>query len=326
MTRFKDFVPQGVIPAGLLAFDADFAIDAVETRRHLSCLAATRGVSAITVNGHASEVHACSFDEQARLMDIAGDEIGDRMPLISGVYADGSHTAAKLARMAQDRGASALLVFPPHSLGMGGVQCRPEMALAHVARIAEASDLPLVLFQYSGELAYRLETTVRICEEMPSVAAIKDWSDPKRHEQNIRTLHGLSRPVKVLSTNSSWLLGSLVVGVDGILSGAGSVIADLQVALFKAVQAKDLARAQALAERVWHTTEVFYRDPFGDMHNRMKEALVLLKRQNRAVVRPPLVKLTEAEITRIGAGLQAAGIGHDGAAGLEHAQRMEAAE
>ena len=37
---------------------------------------------------------------------------------------------------------------------------------------------------------------------------------------------------------------------------------------------------------------VFYADPFIDMHNRMKEALVLLGKLPRAVVRPPLVKIT----------------------------------
>ena len=44
---------------------------------------------------------------------------------------------------------------------------------------------------------------------------------------------------------------------------------------------------------------MFYADPFIDMHNRMKEALVLLGKLPRAVVRPPLVKLTDAEIGRI---------------------------
>jgi 4-hydroxy-tetrahydrodipicolinate synthase len=44
---------------------------------------------------------------------------------------------------------------------------------------------------------------------------------------------------------------------------------------------------------------VFYADPFIDMHNRMKEALVLLGKLPRAVVRPPLVKITNAEIVRI---------------------------
>ena len=48
---------------------------------------------------------------------------------------------------------------------------------------------------------------------------------------------------------------------------------------------------------------MFYADPWADMHNRMKEALVLLGRLPRAVVRPPLVKLGRAEIDRIRAAL-----------------------
>jgi 4-hydroxy-tetrahydrodipicolinate synthase len=44
---------------------------------------------------------------------------------------------------------------------------------------------------------------------------------------------------------------------------------------------------------------VFYADPAVDMHNRMKEALVLLGKLPRAVVRPPLVKITAVEIERI---------------------------
>jgi len=46
-------------------------------------------------------------------------------------------------------------------------------------------------------------------------------------------------------------------------------------------------------------TQVFYANPFVDMHNRMKEALVLMGRIPRAVVRPPLVKIQPAEIERI---------------------------
>jgi 4-hydroxy-tetrahydrodipicolinate synthase len=53
---------------------------------------------------------------------------------------------------------------------------------------------------------------------------------------------------------------------------------------------------------------VFYADPFVDMHNRMKEALVLLGRLTRAVVRPPLVKLGAAEIERIRVALVDAGL------------------
>jgi 4-hydroxy-tetrahydrodipicolinate synthase len=113
-------------------------------------------------------------------------------------------------------------------------------------------------------------------------------------------------------------MSSLVMGADGLLSGAGSVIADLQAALFKSVKAQDLKTAQELADRIYHTTEVFYANPFGDMHNRMKEALILLGRlDGQAVVRPPLMKLTETEIARIAEAMTAAGIARDGAAGLQ---------
>jgi len=317
MARFGDFVPSGVIPACLLPFDDDFAIDAAEYRKHLRDVASVRGLAAVTVNAHASEVHACSPDEQRRVLDLTLDEIGDRLPVVNGIYADGSHAAAELAAMAAAQGASALLVFPPNSLAMGG-QLRPEMALAHVQRIADASDLPIILFQYplAGGLGYPFETLLRIVETVPRVRAVKDWcNDPMLHERHIRTLQGLGRPVNVLTTHSSWLMSSLVLGPKGLLSGAGSVIADLQAALWRAVEAKDLATAQTLNDRIYPVVQAFYAPPFLDMHNRMKEALVLLGRLKRAVVRPPLMKLPAAEIARLAAALEAAGVTAAGAVG-----------
>ena len=152
---------------------------------------------------------------------------------------------------------------------------------------------------------------LRLAEAVPSIRAIKDWSgDPMTHERNIRGLQGLSRPVTVLTTHSAWLMSSLVLGCKGLLSGAGSVIADLQVALFEAVRANDLAGARAINDRIYPLAQAFYAPPFLDMHNRMKEALALLGRLPAAVVRPPLVKLPAAEIERLKQAIAAAGVGH----------------
>lgn len=315
MARFKDYVPHGVIPATLLAFNEDLSIDEAETRRHLRHVAAVKGISAITVNGHASEVHACTFDEQRRILAVSAAEIGDRVPLINGVYADGSLEAARIARMAEQEGASALLVFPPNSMSMGG-QLRPEMAEAHFKRVADATDLPIILFQYPAQigLGYPFDTLMRLIEGIPQIRAIKDWcADPALHEKHIRTLQGLKRPVTVLTTHSAWLMASLCMGANGLLSGAGSVIADLQVALFQAVRAKDLRRAQAINDRIVPLQQAFYAPPFLDMHNRMKECLVMLGRQKRAVVRPPLMKLSDTELKRLSDALRHAALGTEGA-------------
>jgi 4-hydroxy-tetrahydrodipicolinate synthase len=103
-------------------------------------------------------------------------------------------------------------------------------------------------------------------------------------------------------------MSSLVMGCDGLLSGAGSVIADLQVGLFEAVRANDLARARAINDRIYPLAQAFYAPPFLDMHNRMKEVLALLGRLPPAVVRPPLVKLPEKEIERLRRATAAAGL------------------
>jgi 4-hydroxy-tetrahydrodipicolinate synthase len=125
---------------------------------------------------------------------------------------------------------------------------------------------------------------------------------------HIRLLQSLPRPVNVLTTHSAWLFSSLVLGCNGLLSGSGSVIADLQAALFAAVRGNDLAEARRINDRIYPLARVFYADPWIDMHNRMKEALVLLGRLPRAVVRPPLVKLGRAEIERIRLALAEAGL------------------
>jgi len=144
---------------------------------------------------------------------------------------------------------------------------------------------------------------------VPTIRAIKDWAgNVPQHEMHIRELQSLPRPVNVLSTHSAWLFSSLVLGCNGLLSGSGSVIPDLQAALFKAVQGNELAEARRLNDRIYPLAQVFYADPWVDMHNRMKEALVLLGRLPRAVVRPPLVKLARAEIERIRDALLAAGL------------------
>jgi 4-hydroxy-tetrahydrodipicolinate synthase len=224
------------------------------------------------------------------------------------VWADGSLEAARIARMAEDGGASALLVFPPAPFTLGQ---SPAMAVEHFRRIADASGLPIIAFQYplaTGQ-GYPRETLLKMIEEVPTIRAIKDWSgNVPQHEMHIRELQGLDPPVNVLTTHSAWLLPSLVLGCNGLLSGSGSVIPDLQAAMFEAVKAGDLATARRINDRIYPLARVFSAEPWANMHNRMKEALVLLGRLPRAVVRPPLAKLGGAEIARIRAALIEAGL------------------
>ena len=304
------FEPKGVIPACLMPFHADMRIDERAYRAHLEDLALVRGITGMTINGHAAEVHALTLEEQQRAVVTTMDVLGGRLPVIVGVYTESSLEAGRIAAHAQAEGASALLVFPPAFMFLGG-HLRPEMIHEHLRHIAGASDLPIILFQYplASQLSYPLQTLLDLCNAFPTIRAVKDQiGDGNQHERQIRELKALSKPVATLTTHSAWLLGSLALGCDGLLSGAGSVIADLQVALFEAVQAGDLVTARAVNDRIYPTVRAFYDAPLLDMHNRMKEALVLLGRMDQAHVRPPLMKPSAAEIAMIGRLLAEAGL------------------
>ncbi|HEV8643110.1 MAG TPA: dihydrodipicolinate synthase family protein [Methylomirabilota bacterium] len=299
----------GIMPANILPFRADLSIDEPAYRTHLGWLAATRGVTGIVANGHAAEVSSLSREERRRALAIALDQVGPKCPVVAGVYADGTQEAVELARDAQAEGAAGVLVFPP-TLFMWGAQLKPDMAIRHFSEIAAKVDLPIIVFEYppASGIGYSPETLARLAE-IPGVAAVKDWSnDIVAFELNLRALRRTGRPVAMLSSFTMSLMASFLLGADGAISGMGSVVADLQAELFEACQKGDLDGARRLNDRLEPLVGVFYAPPFVDMHNRMKEALVLLGRIPAARVRPPLTPVSAAEREAIKRALAAAGL------------------
>jgi len=299
----------GVMPANILPFKADLSIDEPAYRRHLRWLADARGVTAIVANGHAAEVSSLSREERKRALGIAVDEVGSACPVVAGVYSDGTAEAVELARDAKALGAAAVLVFPP-TLFMWGAQLKPDMAARHFTEIAEKADVPIIVFEYppASGIGYAPETLGRLAQ-IPHVVGVKDWSnDIVAFEKNLRALRAIGRPVAMLSAFTMSLMASFLLGADGAISGMGSVVADVQADLFEACQKGDVDGARRINDRLDSLVAVFYAPPFVDMHNRMKEALVLLGRIPAAHVRPPLTPVSQAERQAIKGALAAAGL------------------
>jgi 4-hydroxy-tetrahydrodipicolinate synthase len=298
----------GIMPANILPFRADLSIDETAYRRHLRWLTDTPGVTGIVANGHAAEVASLSRDERKRALAIALEEVGGACPIVAGVYTDGTAEAVELARDVKAAGAAGVLVFPP-TLFMWGAQLKPDMVVRHFSEVA-AVGLPIVVFEYppASGIGYAPETLARLAE-IPQVVAVKDWSnDIVAFEANLRAVRATGRPVAILSSFTMSLMASFLLGADGAISGMGSVTADLQAELFAACQKGDLDGARRINDRLAPLVRVFYAPPFVDMHNRMKEALVLLGRIPAAHVRPPLTPIPAAEREAIRHALIAAGL------------------
>jgi 4-hydroxy-tetrahydrodipicolinate synthase len=201
-------------------------------------------------------------------------------------------------------------VFPSQVFNFGGER-RPEVAFAHYATIAQATSLPLIAFVYpvASGVSIGTDALLRICGEIDNVVAIKEWTnDIVLYERNYRALKSLDKDISILSSFSRSLFASLCIGADGILSGHGSLVGDLHVALWRAIERADLDAARRCWDRIRPIAEACYADPLLDGHNRMKEALAILGRIDGAHVRPPLQPIPDCERARLAAAVEAAGL------------------
>ena len=284
----KGMIPRkAIVPAALTPIDEDGKVDIVEFKRHMRTLADVRGVSAIMVNGGSGHDKTLTRDERRKLLYEALATVGDRVPIIAAIReSEECPTLEPLAKDVQREGAHAMTIMPPAS-EEGFLW---EFARKRFEDACSASSLPVVIYQSR----YATETLSQLAN-LPPVFAVKEGSkDPSTFERNMRALHSLGKDVAVWSTHSKWLLADLATGADGILSGMGSVAADLHVALAEAVEASDLTVARQINDLIFPLSQVFYR-PGQDAHVRMKYALKKLGRQKHDFVRPPFQPVNQVE-------------------------------
>ena len=300
VTRSVNRVPlKGVVPAALTPFDAELRLDVKAFRRHIEALSAVRGVTAIMVNGAAGQDAALSRDERRALVAEAVAAAGSRTPIIAALRETNEMTLEDLAKDAAAAGAHALLIMPPPDKK----DAAWEGARVRFQRVFDTTDQPVAIYQ----TVYSTETLTQLAG-LPPVFAIKEGSgDPVAFERNLRSVRALGRNVALWSTHSRWLLADLAVGADGILSGMGSIAADLHVALAEAVWRSDLVAARRVNDRLFPLTQAFYR-PGADAHTRMTYALKRLGRWEHDYVRPPLKPLDEGERAQIDRALKESGL------------------
>ncbi len=291
---------KAIIPAALTSIDKDGNIDFLDFKRHISSLADIEGVSAIMVNGGSGHDKTLTREERRKLLGEALAAVDNKVPILAAVRESESiPNLAPLAKDAQLEGAQAMTIMPPsNEQGFSW-----DFARRRFEEACTASNLPVVIYQSR----YETEILVQLVSSFPVVGVKEGSRDPLTFERNLRALRDLKRNIAVWSTHSKWLLADLAIGADGILSGMGSVAADLHVALAEAVDRSDLVAARRISDRIFPLVEAFYR-PGQDAHIRMKYALKKLGRQKHDFVRPPLRPIDADERMKIDQALVESGL------------------
>ena len=299
---------RGIIPAIVTPMTTMGELDLPALKRYAQWLA-DQGPVALAVNVDTGEGPHLTVDEKRQTLETVAEAVAGKCKVVGGVAGPSTALGVANARAAQAAGSDALLVFPiPAFLGL---PLNPEVPYRYHAAIAEAVDLPLILFQLQPALGGVLFTTEILHKlvTIPTVTAIKEASfDAMRFLQVKAALESASRKITFLTGNDNFICESFILGAEGALLGFSTIGTREQVRMLKAVQRGDFNEAREIGCRIQPLADVIFAPPVTDYRARTKEALKMLGILENTTVRPPLLPITENECEVIRHALQAAGL------------------
>ena len=304
----KDFNFNGIYASTVVPFRPDGAIDEAALARHLRMVTERTGLCGLLLNGHAGENAVLDRGEQRRVLEI-GRGLGRELKIVAGINSESSTQAADLARDAAAADADAIMVFAPFSWALGA---EPAAIVRHHQTIAEATPLPMFLFQGSvnaGKTAYTPEV-LRALLTIPKVVGIKEGSWETAAYEAVRRLTKAQRPdVAVMASGDEHLFTCFVLGSEGSLVSLAAVIPAEIVQLDEAVKRGDLARARVLHGRIYPLAKAVYGTAPGSLATaRLKACLKLLGRLEHAACRGPAGDLPLEEYERLAGVLSECGL------------------
>lgn len=291
---------RGIHAATTLPYTREGEIDEASFLRQLAFIFAEPGMTGLLVNGHAGENQLTSDAEKARVIQMARRAAPPDVVIVTGVYSESSAMAATQARMLQEAGADALLLFPPFAWSLG-----PETAsvLAHHRAVISASRLPVLLYQ-SPVGAARLSYSDDLIGELlrfDQVAGVKDGSWEIARSERLRDAVKARRPeVVVYGSGDEHLMVNYLIGTEGSQVSLASVIPQTVCGLWSAARDGDWARARALHEKIQPLARLIYSaDPASRSVARLKACQKILGVIDDAGVRSPLIEAPAEEYARL---------------------------
>lgn len=229
-----------------------------------------QGTPVLSPVGTTGESPTLSHAEHERIIALVVETAAGRVKVLPGTGSNSTTEAVRLTRFAAKAGADgALLVSPYYN--------RPtqEGLYAHYGKVAEAVDLPLVLYNVPARTGRNIEPeTVERLAKLGPIVAIKEASGSLDQVSDILARTNLT----VLSGDDSLTLPMLAVGAEGVISVVANLVPKDVIAMLNAFQSGDLAGARRLHMRLFPLC----RDLLGLAPNPIpvKQALAILGRGN----------------------------------------------
>lgn len=277
-------------------FTKEGAIDEAALRKLVDWQIA-EGMHFLVPCGSTGEAVTLSAAEHRRVVEITVEQAGGRVPVIAGAGSNDTAKAVALSKEMKAAGATHLLHVSP-------MYNKPPQRgiIAHFERIADATDLPIVVYNVPGRTGSNIEAkTTLALAKVRNIVAVKEASG--NMAQILDILRDRPDQFAVLSGDDEMTLGMLAAGADGVISVVSNATPKKMAQLCEAGLRGDMATARRLHFELlpWMRAAFIESNPIP-----VKAAMALLGRmENR--LRLPLVPLDEKHNDALRSSLKHAG-------------------
>ena len=290
----------GLLSFPVTAFDANLEIDEAGYRSHLDWQSSF-GVAGLFAAGGTGEGFTLTPEESARVVRMAVEEAGDRVPVLGS--AGGSTKQAILnARDSEAAGAQGVLLLPPYL-----TECDQEGLFQHASAVCSATSTGVIVYNRANAI-YSADTVARLADTHENFIGFKDATGDIEHLTRVYTRNG-DRLFYLggLPTAETFALPLLQLGMSTYSSAMYNFVPEFALDFYQDVRNQDHAAVTEKLKR--------FVLPYLDIRDRVAGyGVSIVKGGLKAIgrdagpVRPPLQNLTEADLADLGALLTQAGL------------------
>jgi 4-hydroxy-tetrahydrodipicolinate synthase len=202
-----------------------------------------QGTEGLVPVGTTGESPTVDVAEHQKIVKTVVERSAGRIPVVAGTGANATAEAIHLTRYAKDVGADGSLQVCPYYN-----KPTQEGLYRHFAAIAEAVDLPMVLYNIPGRTGVSLApATIARLDQLPQVVAVKEATGSIDQASEILAQCDLA----VISGDDSLTLPLMAVGAQGVISVVGNLVPKDMKRLTDAMLAGDVATAQEAHRRLF---------------------------------------------------------------------------
>lgn len=198
------------------------------------------GVEALVINGSTGESCCLTAEERRKNVAFTVRTTGGGIPIVAGVGCNCSALAVEYAREACGEGASAVLAAPPYFN-----KASPEGIIAHFNAIADASDVPVIVYDVPSRTGMKLDKEIvfRLFEH-PNIKGIKEADCDVARATAV--MSGITGKAVMYSGGDDMITPLLSIGAEGAISVVSNIFPKLTGKICRSFFAGDLAESRRL--------------------------------------------------------------------------------